>query len=194
MYIYYPGMWGRYCPGSHTHSTSHKDRVHGVTLLIWLGTLLYLHEFRAIFRLVQADGYFGPLSGSYSPALRQCRAVPFCGWSDNLEQTSLRSMASRKLCSQFHQLLKTVLFRLTWVWIYKERYIKFVWLSDWVIDKERKNRMDNKPKIRPTDKPWTQQAVSKTFLLANSDMYSTSNKFLSTNPSAALASCWLCWI
>jgi len=38
-------------------------------------------------------------------------------------------------CSQFYHLLKTVLFRLAWVWvgILKGHYINFYWLIDWLI-------------------------------------------------------------
>src|SRR6218665_1171328 len=77
-----------------------QDRIHGEAVLVWLGALL---SARAL-----------------PPSLFLCRpsytaVLLFCGWFNNVEQTSFRSKALLNCaCCQYHQLLRSVLFRLPW--------------------------------------------------------------------------------
>src|SRR6218665_1032615 len=83
---------------------------------------------------LQAVVHSGPLltvtwwCGPIRPLCDNADPFIFCSWSKNLEWASSRSKAPPKraynklcllclihACSQFHHLLKTVLFRLTWV-------------------------------------------------------------------------------
>src|SRR6218665_484783 len=73
----------------------------------------------ALSLLVQVVVHCGALSTViWLSHLLCCNADPlfFCGWSSNVEWTSNRSKhLPNGACSQFHHLLKTVLFRLAWV-------------------------------------------------------------------------------
>src|SRR6218665_1370859 len=97
-----------------------QDCVLGVVVLVWLGALLYARALppsllmcsRRTLRLSAHGNLVVPFARSAAMQTRSCSVVGPKTW--NGLPVDLRHLPNCA-CSQFHHLLKTVLFRLAWV-------------------------------------------------------------------------------